>query len=120
VNETQRTLHVFERLKKIDITWSKLGLYIQIHECSPAYKIHLRSINKKIRDVTFIISIARSSCLLLDDCDGIAKELSWKNQEFSSVDIIQPRFSMLIYLSPISIDADDLPSFCGIYLYRLI
>jgi hypothetical protein len=52
---------------------------------------------KILRKVKFIISFARSSWLLPDDSAArIARELWWKNQELSPVDIIPPRFSMLI------------------------
>jgi hypothetical protein len=48
--------------------------------------------------VKFIIPVVCSFCLLPDDSAGrIARELWWMNQEFSSVDIIPPWFSMLTY-----------------------
>jgi hypothetical protein len=52
---------------------------------------------KILRKAKFIISFASPFCLLPDNSAGrIAEELWWMNQEFSSVDIIPPRFSMLI------------------------
>jgi hypothetical protein len=46
----------------------------------------------------FIIPFIHSSCLLPDDpSGGIASELCRTNQECSSVNIILPWFSMLIY-----------------------
>jgi hypothetical protein len=42
--------------------------------------------------------IRHTSCLLPDNSTGwIARELWWTNQEFSSVDIITPWLSMLMY-----------------------
>jgi hypothetical protein len=51
-----------------------------------------------LRKAKFIIPFARSSFLLPNDsADRISRELWWTNQEFSSVDIIPPWLSMLIY-----------------------
>jgi hypothetical protein len=58
----------------------------------------LESMYKNTSKAKFIISFDRSSCLLLDDsADRVATELLRTNQEFSSIDIILPWFSMFIY-----------------------
>jgi hypothetical protein len=49
------------------------------------------------RKAKFIISFARSSCLVLDNSAGtIAREIWCTKQEFSA-DVIPPWVSMLIY-----------------------
>jgi hypothetical protein len=51
---------------------------------------------KRLLKAKFIIPFACFSCLLPDDSAGrIARELWWTIQEFFSVDIIPPWFSIL-------------------------
>jgi hypothetical protein len=63
-----------------------------------ACKNHLQVRTKILPKTIFIIPFARSSCLLPDDSAGrIGRELWYTYPEFSSVDIIPPWLSMLIY-----------------------
>jgi hypothetical protein len=54
--------------------------------------------NKNISQGQILIPFAHYSCLLQDDSAGrTVRELWWTNQKFSSVNIIPPLFTMLIY-----------------------
>jgi hypothetical protein len=58
----------------------------------------LASMNKNTSQGQFLIPFIHSSCLLPEDSAGrITREHWWMNQERSSVNIIPPWFSMLIY-----------------------
>jgi hypothetical protein len=64
-------------------------------------KNYLQVWKQIFRKAKSIISFARFSCLLLEVSVGrITRDLWYKNQEFSPVDIIPARFSMLIHVSP--------------------
>jgi hypothetical protein len=77
--------------------WGAVKLEVPCCKILWRVKKSLASMNKNTSQAKFLFLLPIHPALYLMTAGRFARELWWTNQEFSSVDIIPPWFSMLIY-----------------------